>query len=281
MHSQDLFTALFNTDPVAKNNRDMLKDITQKYPYFSAAHFFLLKNTNNADRDYDAVAAKTALHFGNPFLLNYRLKKVETVQVAEEVMQVEEVEKVNIVEEVNTIDVVEGVMPEEKDEAVNKVDIVEEAKQEELVETVDTVEQVKPLKVEQPAVQENTEEMIFEPLFASDYFASQGIKLSDEVKPGDKLGKQLKSFTEWLKTMKKVHEQKQATGNEPVDVAVQKLAEKSNEEAEILTESMAEAYLQQGKAKKAREIFEKLSLFNPSKSAYFAAKIDRITADQQ
>ena len=44
----------------------------------------------------------------------------------------------------------------------------------------------------------------FEPMHMVDYFASQGIKLSEEVQPADKLGKQLKSFTEWLKTMKKV-----------------------------------------------------------------------------
>ena len=47
--------------------------------------------------------------------------------------------------------------------------------------------------------------MVFEPMHLVDYFASQGIKLSEEVQTGDKLGKQLKSFTEWLKTMKKVH----------------------------------------------------------------------------
>ena len=43
---------------------------------------------------------------------------------------------------------------------------------------------------------------------------------------------------------------------------------------------MAEAYLQQGKLKKARETLEKLSLLNPAKSAYFAAKIESITQDQ-
>lgn len=119
-------------------------------------------------------------------------------------------------------------------------------------------------------------EMLFEPLSATDYFASQGIKLSEEVQSGDKLGKQLKSFTEWLKTMKKVHGNKLPEGNDQVDIVVQKLAEKSNEEGIILTESMAEAYIQQGKHGKAKEIYEKLSLLNPSKSVYFAAKIESL-----
>ena len=42
------------------------------------------------------------------------------------------------------------------------------------------------------------EEILFEPLHASDYFASQGIKLSEDALGADKLGKQLKSFTAWL-----------------------------------------------------------------------------------
>ncbi len=119
-------------------------------------------------------------------------------------------------------------------------------------------------------------EMLFEPLFATDYFASQGIKLSEEVKPDDKLGKQLKSFTDWLKTMKKVHEQKLAAGNDQLDATVQHIAEISNQEAEVITESMAEVYLSQGKPGKARGIYDKLSLLNPEKRAYFAAKSDKI-----
>ena len=117
---------------------------------------------------------------------------------------------------------------------------------------------------------------LFEPLFASDYFASQGIKLTEEQQPTDRMGKQLKSFTEWLKTMKKVHDPKLPSTETPVDITVQKLAEKSNKEEEVITEAMAEVFLQQGKTNKAKEIYEKLSLLNPSKSAYFAAKLEQI-----
>jgi len=62
----------------------------------------------------------------------------------------------------------------------------------------------------------------------------------------------------------------------PVDASVQNMAEKSNIEEDIVTESMAEVYLQQGKKEKAIEIYQKLSLLNPSKNAYFAAKINEI-----
>lgn len=127
-----------------------------------------------------------------------------------------------------------------------------------------------------PAQLDQEAEIIFEPLHTTDYFASQGIKISDEVQPTDKLGTQLKSFTEWLKTMKKVHESKLPEGSDQLDATVNKLAEKSNRDAEVVTEAMAEAFLVQGKKDKAKDIYQKLSLLNPSKTAYFAAKLEQI-----
>ncbi|MEO6584522.1 MAG: hypothetical protein ABIO05_09370, partial [Ferruginibacter sp.] len=94
------------------------------------------------------------------------------------------------------------------------------------------------------------------------------------VAPDDKLGKQLKSFTAWLKTMKRVHAPDLPDANIMADTTVQQIAEKSNREEAVLTESMAEVYANQGKYAKARHIYEKLSLLDPSKNAYFAAKID-------
>ncbi len=133
---------------------------------------------------------------------------------------------------------------------------------------------------QQPVTQESkvqpTKEVpLFEPLFATDYFASQGIKITEDANPSDKLGKQVKSFTEWLKTMKKIHTEKKPDSSS-IDLNVEKLAEKSNSDEEIITEAMAEVYLKQGKMNKAREIYQKLSLLNPHKSAYFAAKFEQI-----
>lgn len=123
---------------------------------------------------------------------------------------------------------------------------------------------------------EKTELPLFEPLFASDYFASQGIKLSEEVQNSDKLGKQLKSFTEWLKTMKKVNGNRLPETTEAVDKAIEHIAEKSNTTEDIVTEAMADVFIQQGKPAKAIEIYEKLSLHNPSKSVFFADKIKNL-----
>ena len=130
------------------------------------------------------------------------------------------------------------------------------------------------IKTETPTTKE--EENLFEPLHATDYFASLGIKYSQLTLTNDKLDKQLKSFTSWLKTMKKVHPDKLAPANTILEVAIQQQAAQSNIDTEIVTEAMAEALVLQGKHTRAIEVYEKLSLLYTSKTAYFATKIDHL-----
>jgi hypothetical protein len=114
------------------------------------------------------------------------------------------------------------------------------------------------------------------PYHRIDYFESQGIKL-EEGKADDKLGAQLKRFTDWLKQMKRINPN---LNNIETDAAgesqVQNMAEHSNEPKEIVTEAMAEVLVKQGKPEQAIQIYEKLSFSNPSKSVYFAAKIQEL-----
>ncbi|HEY5391400.1 MAG TPA: hypothetical protein VIJ57_04750 [Hanamia sp.] len=119
-------------------------------------------------------------------------------------------------------------------------------------------------------------EIEFEPLHTVDYFASQGIKIPEEALENDTLGKQVKSFTAWLKSMKKLHPGQLPEQNEVIERIIQTSSEVSNQNAHVLTEAMAEVLLKQGKGEKAIEMYEKLSLLNPSKSAYFADKIESL-----
>jgi hypothetical protein len=137
-------------------------------------------------------------------------------------------------------------------------------------------------KNEQPATsnqqQANNDDLqiAFEPYHTVDYFASQGIKVKLEDNP-DKLSKQLRSFTEWLKTMKKLPD---AAANVPANIPsekkVEQLAETSITDSSVETEAMAEVWIKQGNPEKAIEIYRKLSLLEPSKSPYFASRISAI-----
>jgi hypothetical protein len=119
--------------------------------------------------------------------------------------------------------------------------------------------------------------LAFEPLHTVDYFASQGIKFKPEEKPGDRLGMQMKSFTEWLKSMKKLETTQPAENmDDTTRTIIESMAAESVEDRETITEAMAEVLEKQGKTAKAIAVYQKLSLLNPSKSHYFAAKIEQL-----
>lgn len=131
-----------------------------------------------------------------------------------------------------------------------------------------------------PSISE-AEEPVFEPYHTIDYFASLGIKLKQEDLK-DKLGMQLKSFTEWLRSMKRIAptamEVNANAFDETMQQSIQEIAGHSVEGKEVLTEAMADVWAKQGNRQKAIAIYEKLSLLNPVKSAYFAAQIEKLKA---
>lgn len=117
---------------------------------------------------------------------------------------------------------------------------------------------------------------IFEPYHAVDYFASQGIKLKEEKLGNDELSRQLKTFTQWLRTMKKVYVEDKKELDPQQEKIVIDIASVSNQNAEIITETMADVLLQQGKKGQATEIYQKLILLHPEKSSYFAQRIESL-----
>jgi len=121
-------------------------------------------------------------------------------------------------------------------------------------------------------------EPIFESYHTIDYFASQGIKLQQEDFK-DRLGKQLKSFTDWLRSMKRIGPMETSTSlDEITNQSIQRIAEHSVEGKEVVTEAMAEVWAKQGHTDKAIRVYEKLSLLDPAKSPYFAGRIEQLKA---
>jgi hypothetical protein len=117
-----------------------------------------------------------------------------------------------------------------------------------------------------------------DPYHTIDYFASQGIKLELDPNPQDKLGKQLKKFTHWLKHMKKLgpEDALESAEDAQAEADVQQIADTSNTAREVVTEAMATVLEKQGKKEKAVQLYIKLSFLNPDKSAYFADKIKKL-----
>ncbi|HEY4111838.1 hypothetical protein [Puia sp.] len=144
-----------------------------------------------------------------------------------------------------------------------------------VAEPVSAAEPVAPPQTQpEPA---SAPDLVFEPYHTIDYFASQGIKLTLDDNPSDQLGKQLKSFTEWLKGMRRLpRKDREVIPDRVAEEAIQSIAAHSIESKDILTETMAEVLVKQGMRERAKAVYEKLSLLNPGKRAYFAAKIEQL-----
>ena len=113
------------------------------------------------------------------------------------------------------------------------------------------------------------------PYHTVDYFASLGIKINMEGGK-DELSLKVKSFTAWLKTMKRLQPGAETVTIKDIQAILDTQNEKENQSEAVFTETMAEVYLKQGLREKAIEVYDKLSLQNPLNSHNFADKISQI-----
>ena len=254
--------SLFKKNTIDECGLEEIEDLARQYPYFSSAQLLLAakqKQTNNGAFEKHLTTA--SLHVNNPLWVNHLLT---TPSHAEKMVVEEKDQAREVIEEPNNDELVL-----EK----SRHQFIVASKQEEQVTvaspSVPTVTNEKIESTEQPPV--------FEPYYTVDYFASQGIKNVIEEKPKDRFSQQLKSFTDWLKTIRQMPPQQIATMTDSgSEEKVVQLATHSLEEKAVETEAMAEVWIKQGHPEKATEIYRKLSLLDPSKSSYFAVLIEKL-----
>ena len=247
-----LVQTVFQKESLQDCSLEELQNTAGQYPYFAPVQYLLAQKLKSIDEHlYQEQLQRLSLHFHNPLWLDYLLSDHKTEMPFEENSQA--------TEEINEVSARET--PEEKQQEATPALSAQPAS----VEVTETEE-----KTPQPAIS-------FEPYHTVDYFASQGIKLSQEERPSDRFGQQLKSFTEWIKTMKRLPK---AEIEKNIDTSseekVLQLADRSITEGDVITEAMAAVWEKQGNKEKAIEVYNKLSLLNPPKSHYFAAKIEQL-----
>ena len=262
MHSpaENILQDLFGTTSLQNVSVEQLRQMIHDHPYDGAAHFLLAKKLYlSKEAGYTEAIQKAALHFSNDLWLHFALNENEgtITEVSGDTLANEAL----IVEE--TLN----------DEELPVEDYTEEAV---INEKLSSMLQDQAAAFEKP-VGESTEVIVENiPYHRVDYFDSQGIKL-EEGKVNDKLGTQLRRFTDWLKQMKRVNPNPvELESDEAGEHQVQNIAEHSNESEDIVTETMAEVLIKQGKPEQAIQIYQKLSFNNRAKSAYFAAKIEEL-----
>ncbi|MEO6000672.1 MAG: hypothetical protein ABIN89_27740 [Chitinophagaceae bacterium] len=257
---------------------ETLQQITQEYPFFAVGQYLLTKKLLETEGPgYEKQFQKTLIYFHNPLWLQYQLPTQTLVDIPapgnKEYPEVKE-DAVEAGDDTSpsSHDLIEDVvLHQEIDYSTAEVIADHDEK---VLETI-IPEQITVQKEPEKQTIQREEPFTFQAFHTVDYFASQGIKLGQDALQQDKLGKQLKSFTEWLKTMRRLPETSVVEILDKInDGEIAQIAAHSLEEKEVLTEAMAEVLVKQKKYEKAKELYTKLSLLNPHKSTYFAAKTE-------
>lgn len=297
---------LFGKSSVDECDLQEVKDLANRYPYFAPAQFLLLEKLKKENSpDYTAQLQKAVLYYHNPLEFEYfissdrfetEIEFEEDVQftvpddeheealfgsaTSEQAASVNEEVVIPEKESVTAETEQTNISSEEIDltrpsETHSGEEVIAAEAQEKMTENIEKVLEQEEVQMKEPVPASN--DLVFEPYHTVDYFASQGVRLSQEETTKDKFGKQLKSFTDWLKTMKRLPA-KEISQN--IDTAseskVQHLAADSVHDADVVTEAMAEVWIKQGNREKAIETYNKLGLLNPSKKAYFAGLIENL-----
>jgi tetratricopeptide (TPR) repeat protein len=278
-------------------------DIIEQYPYFIPARYIRAAAAHKESPYAAAMLGDMHAYTGNWLLFLDHLEGKHVAQQAPvETVVAEEVITPELQQEMA------GNMAEDRAqdaetilEAVIVTEPVIEAVAEEVTE-----------EITEEVIKDKLED-IFTPIQSDDYFMQQGIKVSQELPEHidaslgssddddntDKSLMVMMSFTEWLVHFKRTSDRKNSEIEDQKAVRAmwqkEKLAaalEEENDEIPenvfemavnsiakeegLASESLAEIYLKQGKYDQAIEMYKKLSLRNPQKNAYFAARIEEI-----
>jgi len=270
--------SLFERESMDEMTLDELKGHAEAFPYSSIVQFlYTCKLKSQYHLDFPEAVSKTALFFDDPNWLNYQLREESEKGNFRKVLYdthfnntsedevVEEVEVVEGVEELNLPSEDKGGEVDENEGSFYEPAI---AHSNDKVDLSDT----EPIT---PPEKEKDFEFPLTPYHTVDYFASLGIKINMESDK-DELSMKVKSFTAWLKTMKRLQPGSEMVTIKDIQSILDTHNEKENQPEAVLTEAMAEVYLKQGLREKAIEVYDKLSLQNPLNSHIFADKISQI-----
>lgn len=287
-----MIQALFQRESMDEITIDELKVHAEEFPYSSIIQFlYTCKLKSQYHLDFPEAVSKTALFFDDSNWLNYQLREegengkfrkiiydsqYNNISEDEEVEGVEErfsdveagLEKLHLPAEVEGIEELEGL--EEVDFEENEVVFHEPA----IVQTTEKIELQDNEK--KTALHTNNDfEFPLTPYHTVDYFASLGIKINMKSDK-DELSRKVKSFTAWLKTMKRLQPGAETVRVKDIQSILSTHKDEERQSEAVLTEAMAEVYLKQGLREKAIEVYDKLSLQNPLNSHNFANKISQI-----
>lgn len=281
-------------DPSKVTNADIkaLNEYRKKYPYFQSLYVVVAKALREREHPKtDAFIKKAAIYSANRSHLKeiiegdfvFALKEKEPKQEIPQKTVVETVAPPKV-DEPKKAETEKEVKQEKQAESSKEVKTepkvkLEEKKVEDKKEVKEAPTQ-KEVKADKPVVIDNDLAEIEATKRRIEALLSGQLPDSElEKKPkkplSEKKKNQIEIIEKFIKNEPQLDRERMAEAEGKVDI--EDLADKSLlKEEDFETETLAKLMAKQGKVKKAEDIYKKLSLKFPEKSAYFATQIEKL-----
>jgi tetratricopeptide (TPR) repeat protein len=246
---------------ISKEVQTELHDLAQKYPYCSALQVLDFAQNKNASKTEQQLFS---LHKGNAFLNSRTVALNNTVTISHQKEIIED-----IATEPKNLDTAETKVDIPLFEPASAQDFFASQKVTVSVEEVQEYVVAQKQKVEGSAVDADANIMVTRSFNEwLQYFQQQKDKQEREDKDKDKL----RGMWQRAKLAEAAEEDNETVPEAVFDKAMSSISQKDDN----VSEGLAKVLELQGKYDRAIEIYRKLSLINPEKSAYFAAQIQQL-----
>ncbi len=264
--------------------------MAREYPYFAPAHYLKLIGTR---QDAAALFLLQQLYPVNPVLLSSILAAAEQPQ-AEEVI-------IPLLEETAVPPTVEAIAPLTEEIAApltgeTATPHPDKAKEQEeiMLQPASSEDyflqqgihvsgalpernEIAPVHTSQESIpdpEEDKEKSLMVVMSFAEWLKHISSK-NQKAKEEEAEQKALKAMWQQQKLAAAIEEESEEIPEQVFEMAVNSISRKDS----LISESLAEVYAKQGKKEKAIDMYQKLSLLNPEKNAYFAAKIENLQKD--
>jgi len=267
MHSESIIEYIEHPDKLDTQTLPQVERLVKTFPYFQTAHLLFLKNQHNLKSiDFTENLKHSAAFISDRSLLYHLINRAEA-RLTEGIKE-EDYSSRSTTDEIH----VPVYQLADRNDAEPEEDTSPGLGKEAVTETSENVIQDSPVSISEKQDEE----------YRGSYSFTGWLAYLQEKKQGDSTYQptdqsntsQINLIDEFLKNTPSLKPDK-AKMQDIVDIS-----EKSVQpDDQLLSETLAGIYIQQGYFKKALRTYEKLSLKFPKKSTYFATRIEEIKAE--